>query len=86
MTDALPLGVSRDVWVTIPRQQYNRLQATMSVENLISAPIAAGATLGQVVVKLDEEIIQQVPLVSLSAVEEGGIWTRLVDSLMLRFQ
>lgn len=85
-SELLPLGVNTDLWVTIPRQQYSNLEASMTVENLISAPISAGAQLGRVVIRLGDEVVREAPLVALSTVEEGGIWRRIVDSILLRFQ
>lgn len=85
-SELLPLGVNTDLWVTIPRQQYNKLEASMSVENMISAPISAGTQLGRVVIRLGDDVLREAPLVALSTVEEGGIWRRIVDSILLRFQ
>jgi D-alanyl-D-alanine carboxypeptidase (penicillin-binding protein 5/6) len=84
--EVLPLGVTSDLWVTIPRRQYKNLQASMKVESLITAPVEAGAKLGQVVVRLGDQVVSQAPLVALSQVEQGGIWRRLVDSVLLRFE
>ena len=85
-TELLPLGITSDLWVTIPRQQYDNLEASMTVESLISAPVAAGTQLGRVVVRLGDEIVTEAPLVALSSVEEGGFLRRLIDSVLLRFQ
>ena len=47
------------------------------------APIAAGAELGEVEVRLGEEIITTQKLVALNDVEKGSWWRRLIDSLLL---
>jgi D-alanyl-D-alanine carboxypeptidase (penicillin-binding protein 5/6) len=82
----LPLGLSSDLWVTIPRQQYKNLQASMTVESLIAAPVQAGTTMGSVVVRLGDQVVSEVPLVALSEVEEGGLWRQMIDSILLRFE
>ena len=83
---ALPLGVASDLWITIPRRQYDNLEASMSIESLIAAPVEAGAQLGRVVVRLGDQVVSEAPLVALSSVAEGGILRRILDSVLLRFQ
>jgi D-alanyl-D-alanine carboxypeptidase (penicillin-binding protein 5/6) len=85
-TELLPLGVSNDLWVTVPRQQYDKLEASMTIESLIAAPVAAGTQLGRVVVRLGDQVVSETPLIALSEVQEGGIFRRIVDSVLLRFQ
>lgn len=85
-TDALPLGLTRDLYVTIPRREYENLQASMSVDSLITAPVEAGARFGRVVIRLGEEILHEEPLIALSTIERGGFWSRLIDDVLLRFQ
>lgn len=84
--ELLPLGVTSDLWVTIPRRQYDNLQASMTVDNMISAPVAAGAKLGRVVVRLGDRVVSEAPLVALSQVDEGSLWRRIVDSILIRFE
>jgi D-alanyl-D-alanine carboxypeptidase (penicillin-binding protein 5/6) len=85
-TDTTPLGLARALYVTIPRGQYKSLDASMSINNRIVAPVAAGQTLGTVQVKLGEEIIAEQPLVSLNAVAEGSFWQRITDEALLYFE
>ncbi|HEX5515006.1 MAG TPA: serine-type D-Ala-D-Ala carboxypeptidase, partial [Gammaproteobacteria bacterium] len=85
-TELLPLGVSTDLWVTVPRQQYDKLEASMTIENLIAAPVAAGTQFGRVVVRLGDQVVSETPLIALAEVQEGGIFRRIVDSVLLRFQ
>lgn len=85
-TQAVPLGVANDLWITIPRRQYDNLEASMTIESLIAAPIEAGAELGRVVVRLGDQVVSEAPLVALSSVAEGGFLRRIIDSVLLRFQ
>ncbi len=84
-TDMLPLGLGRDLYVTIPRGQYKQLNASMTVNGGITAPAAKGATYGSVKVVLNDSIVAEEPLVALQDVEEGGILRRLKDSVMMWF-
>ncbi|MEN8259303.1 MAG: D-alanyl-D-alanine carboxypeptidase family protein [Pseudomonadota bacterium] len=82
----VPLGVTDDLFVTIPRRQYNNLKASMEVESTITAPVKQGQTVGNVNVALGEEVITQRPLVALKSVAEGGIFQRLYDEALLLIQ
>ena len=72
--------------MTIPRGQYKSLDASMSINNRIIAPVAVGQALGSVQVKLGDEIIAEQPLVSLNAVGEGSFWQRITDEALLYFE
>ena len=82
----LPVTPLHDVYVTIPRGQYDKLTPQVVLEAGVLAPIEAGQTLGHVVVNLGEEEVARVPLVPMQAVAEGGIWQYVKDSVLLWFQ
>ncbi len=81
--DELPVGVEEDVYVTIPTRAYDRLDASMQVADQIEAPVAAGQSMGSLSVALDGETVIEHTIVALQPVEEGGIISRVVDSLLL---
>jgi D-alanyl-D-alanine carboxypeptidase (penicillin-binding protein 5/6) len=85
-TDTAMLGLDKALYVTIPRGQYKSLDASMSINNRIIAPVAAGQPLGTVQVKLGDEVIAEQPLVSLNAIGEGSIWQRITDEALLYFE
>jgi D-alanyl-D-alanine carboxypeptidase (penicillin-binding protein 5/6) len=85
-TDTASLGLAKALYVTIPRGQYKSLDASMSINNRVIAPVAAGQELGAVQVKLGEEIVAEQPLVSLNAIGEGSIWQRVMDEALLYFE
>ncbi len=83
--DQVELGLNDGLVLTMPRGQMDKLEAGVTVNNAIKAPIAAGDVLGQVEVKLGEDVVHTAPLVALSAVEEAGIFGRLWDTVRLFF-
>ncbi len=85
-SDELPLGLTKPLYVTIPRGEYDNLKATMKVDETVVAPVAPGRELGTVNVVLDGKQIAQQPLISLKAVAEGGLFTRIRDSILMFFQ
>ncbi|MCW9058623.1 MAG: D-alanyl-D-alanine carboxypeptidase [Gammaproteobacteria bacterium] len=80
-----PLGLGEDLFVTIPRGQYDRLDASMTLDSRILAPVQNGQTLGNVHVRLGEHLVAERPLLALAGVEEGSFWQRLVDEARLYF-
>lgn len=80
------LGLSQDLYVTIPRGQYKNLQAKVDMPNYITAPIAKGQIIGHVNIKLNNKTVTEKPLVALRTVQEGGWWTRTTDSMGLWFK
>ena len=79
------LGAAEAVTVTITRGAYEQLKAELVVPNAIEAPIAEGQEIGRLVLKLGPEIVAEVPLVALEAVEEAGLFARIWDFLLLLF-
>jgi D-alanyl-D-alanine carboxypeptidase (penicillin-binding protein 5/6) len=81
----LPVGPAEGVHVTIPRGQYDRLSARIEKSPDISAPVATGDVVGEIVVSLGDEEVSRVPLVALQDVGEGGIWEIARDSVLQLF-
>ncbi len=77
------IGLANDLNLTIPRRHYADLKAEIVVDKKISAPIAEGQKLGIVKVTLKNEAIITADLVALQSVEQGNIFQRLYDSIMM---
>ena len=84
--EQVAMGVGRDIYITIPRGRYKDLDASMNIESEISAPVNEGQELGQINIKLDEDIIVSEAIVATHAVAEGGILSRALDSIKLMFK
>ncbi|MCQ4274198.1 D-alanyl-D-alanine carboxypeptidase [Pseudomonas stutzeri] len=78
-------GLAEDLTLTLPRGQLDKLQASMSFNDTLIAPISQGQVVGKVEVKLGEEVLHSADLVALEAVEEGGLFRRVWDSIRLFF-
>ncbi|HYL01060.1 MAG TPA: D-alanyl-D-alanine carboxypeptidase family protein [Steroidobacteraceae bacterium] len=82
------VGVPADVYALVPRGQGGSLvsSARLDHEPLI-APLAAGERLGELTLTDGTgEVLARAPLVSLAAVPQGGLWTRMVDTVVLWFR
>ena len=84
-TDQLKAGLAKDLSLTLPKGQLEKLQAGMTLEPQLTAPIQAGDVIGKVEVKLGDEVVHSADLIALETVEEGGFFRRLWDSIRLFF-
>ncbi|WP_246172629.1 D-alanyl-D-alanine carboxypeptidase family protein [Marinicella rhabdoformis] len=82
----LSIGLAEDLFITIPKGQYDALEAKVDLPSLLTAPIPKGTRLGQLRVELKGELVAEVPLVALEEAVSGGWWTRTIDSMGLWFE
>ena len=84
--EQVSLGLAKDLFVTIPRRQYDKLNARTEIQPLIEAPLAKGQKVGDVIVELDGQEVLRRPLVALANVAEGGLWRKAVDSVLMMLE
>jgi D-alanyl-D-alanine carboxypeptidase (penicillin-binding protein 5/6) len=82
----LALGLTEDLYITIPRHTYKNLDAQMVLEPKLIAPITKGSTLGHVSVMLEGESVAQIPLTALEEIAEGNLFQQLKDHVTLWFE
>ncbi|MDE3738215.1 MULTISPECIES: D-alanyl-D-alanine carboxypeptidase family protein [Pseudomonas] len=78
-------GLAQDLTLTLPRGQAKKLQASMTLNPQLIAPIKQGDVIGKVEVKLEDQVVHSADLIALETVEEGGFFRRLWDSIRLFF-
>jgi len=83
LTEEVALGLQEPLFVTIPRGRYDDLDAQVEMQPELSAPLAAGITVGKITIQLGEELIASRELVTLSAVEEAGFFGRSWDGVRI---
>jgi D-alanyl-D-alanine carboxypeptidase (penicillin-binding protein 5/6) len=79
------LGISLDTPITIPRGQRKNLAASFELDQQLEAPLAKGTVVGKLFLRLEGEDIAEYPLVTLQEVNEGGLFSKLVDYVKLQF-
>ncbi len=84
--EKLGIGLARDLYVTVPRGQYEKLNAKMEIDSKVVAPVMKGEARGKLEVTLGGEQIAQRPLVTLAPVAEGGLWRQVTDQVRMLFQ
>ncbi|WP_407312597.1 D-alanyl-D-alanine carboxypeptidase family protein [Pseudomonas sp. nanlin1] len=78
-------GLAEDLTMTLPKGQLKNLAATMTMAPQLTAPIAQGDVIGKVDVMNGDKVVHSANLIALEAVEEGGIFRRVWDSIRLFF-
>ncbi|EAS41402.1 D-alanyl-D-alanine carboxypeptidase [Photobacterium profundum] len=84
--DQVNLGVTEDTFVTLPRGQTKDLKASFVLEKELKAPIAKGDIVGKLFYRVGDQDIAEYPLVALNDVNEGGMFSRLIDYVMMLIQ
>jgi D-alanyl-D-alanine carboxypeptidase (penicillin-binding protein 5/6) len=79
------LGILVDTPITIPRGQRKNLKANFELTKQLTAPLTKGDVVGKLFLQLDGEDIAEYPLVTLQKVNEGSMFSRLVDYVKLQF-
>jgi len=85
-TENADLGLTTDLYVTIPRGSYEQLQAKIELPDQVIAPITQTTQIGRVRINLDNETLAEANLVALNTVNEGTIWQVAKDSVLLWFE
>lgn len=81
--DSVQVGTLQPVSLSLPRGAKDRVQMVPRVTTQAVAPIVPGQVVGTIAISLDGKLIRQEPLVALTAVPEGGLFTRAVDTVRL---
>jgi len=79
----VPVGVSKAIFITAPRERIKDLSTQAQLQNQLMAPVAKDQRLGTLQVKLDGKVLKQAPLYALKAVPKGGWWSQLSDTVRL---
>ncbi len=82
----LPVGVAKDMAVTIPRGQYKNLKPSININTPLVAPVSKGQQLGSVEIKLDGKLLISSPLVALTTIDEGSLWQQAKDSALMMLE
>lgn len=86
LSDQVNLGVQEAIKLTLPRGRHDDIQASLQIPETIIAPLTAGQEMGQLRLMLDDELLAEVPVVALQAVEQSGFFARLWDGIKLFFR
>ncbi|MFH4757879.1 serine hydrolase [Vibrio alginolyticus] len=84
--DTVALGLDQDTYVTLPRGEAKNLKASFVLEKELEAPINKGDVVGKLYYQIDGEDIAEYPLMALETVEQGSLFSRMWDYIVLLFK
>ena len=84
--EKIDLGLAQDLYITIPKGQYKNLKAKVDLPNHLIAPISQNYPIGKLNINLNNQLVTSKKLITLQAVNEGGLWTRMTDGIGLWFK
>jgi serine-type D-Ala-D-Ala carboxypeptidase (penicillin-binding protein 5/6) len=82
----LPVGLAEDLYLTVPRNQYKHLDASLELLPQLTAPIKKNQTVGTAIIKLKSDTVATRPLVALQDIAEGSLMQVLKDKALLMFE
>jgi D-alanyl-D-alanine carboxypeptidase (penicillin-binding protein 5/6) len=77
------VGLDSDLWITLPRGRYDRVEAVAELVSPIMAPVDPAEPVGHLRVSLDGEELALRDLRPLIPIAEGGLWRQAVDTVLL---
>lgn len=84
--DTLPAGLGQDVYLTLARGDFHKLQANVVVDHAPTAPIKQGEAIGRVALVLDNKPIGNYALLALRDVDQGNVVQRALDQVHMWLQ
>jgi D-alanyl-D-alanine carboxypeptidase (penicillin-binding protein 5/6) len=81
--DQLPAGFAEDFYVTVPRGQWQRLDAKLESMQPLFAPVRAGQSVGMLRLSFDGKPYGEYPVIALQSVKVANVLVRAWHSLML---
>ena len=85
LDEEVGLGLEQELFVTIPTNRYDDLEAQVQMQPRMTAPLALGDRVGQIYVRLDGDLVASRDLVALAPVEQAGFFGSAWDGLQLWF-
>ena len=80
-----PLGLEKDLYVTIPRGMYDEIETVLNIPAILMAPVANGQPLAEINISLNGDSLTIQPLRALDDNPSGSLWQRTRDGVKLMF-
>jgi len=81
--DLVSVGLIDKTLLTLPRGKAKSLATNVELNPQLVAPLAVGDQVGTVKLVAGDETLYEAPVVALEAVEPGGFFARLWDTIMM---
>lgn len=84
--NTIKLGFDRDIWLTLPKDKFQGMKATLTTTQPLLAPLRAGEKAGIMKLAKDDKSLGDIPVVALEDVPAAGIFGRGWDAIRLIFK
>jgi D-alanyl-D-alanine carboxypeptidase (penicillin-binding protein 5/6) len=84
-TTPVDVGIDQDLYITLPRSRSGDIKTTVDLQPKLIAPLTRSTDVGQLHVTAAGQTLATLPVHPLTAVDQGGWWRRLVDTIKLWF-
>ena len=84
--ESTELGVLEDLYITIPRGSFGKVDSVVNMASILTAPVAKGQPLAELQVSLNGESLINEPLRALQENPDGSFWQQTRDSVLLWFE
>jgi D-alanyl-D-alanine carboxypeptidase (penicillin-binding protein 5/6) len=84
--NTIKLGFDRDIWLTLPKDKFTGMKATLTTTQPLIAPYAPGQKAGVMKLTQNDKVIAEIPVVALENVPVAGFLGRGWDAIRLLFK
>lgn len=84
--NSLDTTVKKNLYISLPKGEYDRVKATITSQQPLIAPINAGQEVGVIKFTLDDKVVAERKLVAAKNVSVAGMFGRMWDSIKLLFE
>jgi D-alanyl-D-alanine carboxypeptidase (penicillin-binding protein 5/6) len=84
--NSVKLGFDRDIWLTLPKDRFSGLKASLTTTQPLLAPLSVGQKAGVMKLTQNDKLIAEIPVVALENVPVAGFLGRGWDAIRLIFK
>ena len=84
--ESISLGIENDVRMTLPRGNFNNVKIEKDIPNQIIGAIKEGQNIGNIIIKLNDNTLNTISLISLENNPRGSFWKQIKDTIQLWFE
>jgi len=85
-SESIDLGVNEDLYITIPRGSFDKVESVVNMPSILVAPVALSQPVAELQVTLNGTELLKEPLRALQENPDGSLWQRTRDGVMLWFE
>lgn len=84
--ETTPIGLPDDLYITIPRGSFDKVESKLKIPATLIGPVAQGQPLAELQVSLNGDELISAPLRALEENPDGSFWQRTRDGVKLWFE